>query len=156
MAMKRRTQGGFSLVEVVIALGLLSGVLISVSGLFAIGAKQVKSGRTSSEAIATARTILEEMNRWGFRQTYGNFGTAYDGSVTSYTIDTRTNAYATKWQNMLSPKLLNSFATISIQSLGPGMTPPSLSTTRAMRVLVTVFWDEGRRHRSVLLGTVRM
>jgi type II secretory pathway component PulJ len=52
--MRGRKETGFSLVEVVIALGLLAGVLITISGLFVMGAKQVKSGRASSEALAVA------------------------------------------------------------------------------------------------------
>jgi type II secretory pathway pseudopilin PulG len=152
--MHRAAERGFSLVEVVIALGLLAGVLISISGLFIIGAKQVQSGKTSSEAIAVGRTILEEMNKWGFRQTYQIFG--YDGSTTSYSVDTRTNSYATKWQPLLASNLVNSHATIQLQSLGPGGTPPNMSATLAIRVLVTVNWDEGARHRTVQVGTVRM
>ena len=154
--MRRRSEGGFSLVEVVIALGLLAGVLISISGLFIIGDRQVKSGRTSSEALSVGRTILEEMNRWGFRQTYLMFGSTYDGAAQSYSIDSRTNTVASQWQSTLDEKLVNSYATIDIQSLGPGSVPPDLDVTRAMRVLVTVFWDEGQRHRSLRVGTVRM
>lgn len=151
--MKRKGERGFSLVEVVIALGILAGVLISISGLFVIGGRQVKSGRSSSEALAVGRTILEEMNKWGFRQTYGMFG--YDGSATTYSVDTRTTSYATKWQPLLTPKLANSYATIQLQSLGPG-SPPNMNVTRAIRVLVTVNWDEGARHRTAQVGTVRM
>jgi type II secretory pathway pseudopilin PulG len=151
--MHRRTERGFSLIETVIALGLLAGVLISISGLFVIGGNQVKSGRSSSEAIAVGRTILEEMNKWGFRQTYGMFG--YDGTATSYSVDTRTNSYAAKWQPLLTPKLVNARAIVTLQSLAPSGTP-AMNATRAIRVLVTVYWDEGARHRTVQLGTVRM
>ncbi len=154
--MRRNGERGFSLVEVVIALGLLAGVLIAISGLFVIGGKQVKSGRTSSEALSVGRTILEEMNRWGFQQTYGAFGSTYDGATTSYSIDTRTNTFASKWQSTLTEKLRNSYATILIESLGPSSTPPNLNASRAIRVLVTVFWDEGPRHRSAQVGMVRM
>lgn len=152
---RRAGERGFSLIEVVVALGLLAGVLISISGLFILGGKQVKSGRTSSEALAVGRTIVEEMNRWGFKQTYGAFGSGFDGAATSYSIDSRTNSFAQKWQALLDTKLLNGYATIDIQSLGPS-TPPNLNATRAIRVLVTVRWDEGTRHRQVQVGTVRM
>ena len=50
--MRRRDEKGFSLIEVVIALGLLAGVLIAIAGLFILGGRSVKSGRTSSEALA--------------------------------------------------------------------------------------------------------
>ena len=154
--MHRRAERGFSLVEVVLALGLLAGVLISISGLFIIGAKQVQSGKASSEAVALGRTILEEMNRWSLRQSYLVFG--YDGAATSYSVDTRTNAAAeaVRWQSIVDPSLANGYATIQLQSLGPGGTPPDMSASRAIRVLVTVNWDEGPRHRTVQVGTVRM
>ena len=46
--MIRQREQGFSLVEVILALGILAGVLISIAGLFIMGSKQVKSGRTST------------------------------------------------------------------------------------------------------------
>ena len=87
--MRRHDARGFSLVEVVLALGILAGVLISIAGLFIIGGRQVKSGRTSSEALAQAKEITEEMNGWGYTQLWTNFG--YDGTATTYTVDCRTN-----------------------------------------------------------------
>jgi Tfp pilus assembly protein PilV len=154
--MHREAERGFSLVEVVIALGLLAGVLISISGLFVIGARQVQSGKTSSEAVAIGRTILEEMNRWSLHQSYQVFG--YDGTATSYSVDTRTNTTteAVRWQAAVAPSLVNGYAMVQLQSLGPGGTPPAMNASRAIRVLVTVNWDEGPRHRTVQVGTVRM
>ena len=92
----RRNERGFSLVEIVVALGLLAFVLISIAGLFIIGGKQIKSGRTSSEAMALAREIHEEMNAWGYTQLWSVFG--YNGQAATYTVDTRTNAACTAWQ----------------------------------------------------------
>lgn len=66
--MRGRDERGFSLVEVIIALGLLAGVLVTISGLFVVGTKQVKSGRTSSEALAVAKEIQEDMYGWGYSQ----------------------------------------------------------------------------------------
>jgi prepilin-type N-terminal cleavage/methylation domain-containing protein len=86
--MSRRDQRGFSLIEVVIALGLLAGVLIAIAGLFILGGKSVKSGRTSSEALAAGKEIVEEMNAWGYSQLWSNFGLA--GTATTYTVDTQT------------------------------------------------------------------
>lgn len=149
----KRNESGFSLVEVIIALGLLAGVLISIAGLFALGGQQVKSGRTSTEALSVARTILEEMDGWGFRQTYQLYG--IDPNQTTATVDTRTNGYAQKWQPTLDEKLFQSYALITVESLASGA-PPPFATTRAIRVVVTVHWDEGTRHRTVRLGTVRM
>jgi prepilin-type N-terminal cleavage/methylation domain-containing protein len=154
MAMRRSNERGFNLIEVMIALALLAAVLISIAGLFVIGARYVESGRSSSQALAAGRTILEEMSRWPLGRSYQAFG--FDGASTSYAADTRTNGYAAKWQPLLSSMLAGSHATIRLQSLGPGSNPPSMSAARAIRVLVTVSWDEGARHRTLRLGTVKM
>lgn len=152
---RNRNERGFSFVEVVLALGLLAGVLISIAGLFVIGGKQLNSGRNHTEALSVAQDIQEEMNRWGFRQTYLLFG--IDGSTIRATdVDTRTNSFAQPWQARLDETLFNAFGTIRIESLGPTAPPPVLDATRAIKVVVTITWDEGGRTRSVELGNVRM
>src|SRR6185503_4048361 len=101
--MRRRADRGFSLVEVVIAMALLAGVLIAISGLFIIGGHQVKSGRTSSEALAVGKEIHEDLVGWGYGQLWKMFG--YDGQATRYTVDTRTCAVCSGWQSTLAAKL---------------------------------------------------
>lgn len=152
--MGRTADSGFSLLEVVIALGLLSAVLISISGLFVLAAQQVAGGRSSSQALAAARSILEETGCWTLQQTYRLFG--FDGSAPGYTVDTRTNAFAARWRPMVEPGLSTGAATLRIESLGPGGSPPALNASRAIRVRVTVSWDEGARRRAVDLVAVRM
>ncbi len=147
---------GFSLVEVILALGLLAVALISIAGMFILGGRQVRSGRASSEALSVARAILEEMEGWGFRDTYERYG--FDGSAASYEVDSRTNAYVatrTQWQADLSAMLPGSYALIDLSSLGPAG-PPPMNCTHAIRVLVKVYWDEGGRPRNLQLGTVRL
>ncbi|HVQ35485.1 MAG TPA: prepilin-type N-terminal cleavage/methylation domain-containing protein [Candidatus Bathyarchaeia archaeon] len=158
--MVRRNERGFSLVEVVIALGLLAGVLIAIAGLFIIGGKQVKSGRTSSEALALAREIQEEMNGFGYTQLWSYFG--YNGEATTYTVDTRTNAACTAWQNTLRTKLGNSaYANIKLDSVtnAAGTTTNFADAggnilAKTVRVAVTVNWTElPGRPRFVTVGT---
>lgn len=160
--MMRRNERGFSLIEVVIALGLLAGVLISIAGLFIIGGKQVKSGRTSSEALALAREIHEEMNAWGYTQNWGMFG--FNGQATTYTVDTRTNGACTAWQNTLRAKLGSSaYANIHLDSVtnAAGATNNFSDASgnilaKTMRVSVTVNWTEiPGRARSVTVGTTK-
>jgi len=43
---------GFSLVEVVIAIGVLAGVLLSICSMFILGGRQLKGGKTMTEATA--------------------------------------------------------------------------------------------------------
>lgn len=155
----KRTQGGFSLVELVIAIGLLAGVMLAIAGMFSFAGRQVKSGRTSSEALAVGRQILEEMNGWAYRQTYENFG--LDGAAATYSIDTATstNAFAQKWQTTLRSKLgNNAHATIALASIVGTGTPPVMNaaTAKNYRVTITIHWTEITRPRTVTVATVRM
>lgn len=151
--MNRTREQGFSLIEVIMALGLLAAALISIAGLCVLGSRSVNSGRNATEALVVAHSILETMDGWGFRQTYGEFG--FDGSTRSYVVDTRSSTVAAPWQAALDARLLNAWAQIDLDSLGPG-TPPALASTRAIGVTVTVNWDEGPRSRRIRLGAVRM
>ena len=147
-------QAGISLIEVIVSLGLLAGVLISTTSMFVVGNRQVESGRTASEALSIAQSVLEEMQGWSFRQTYAVYG--FDGTATSSTVDTRNNAYAAKWQSTLSSKLFRGYATITLESIGPTLPVPALDGTQAIRIVVTVQWEEGSRLRRIRLGTVKM
>jgi len=152
---RRRTgEAGFSLVEVILALGLLAGVMISIAGLFALANRDMNGGRNTTEAMAVGRDVLEEINGWAYSQTWSLFG--FDGTATSYTADTRSNALAQKWQPALDESLYDSWAEIEIESIVPTGGAPNLAAARAIRVVVTVFWTEGQRDRSVTLSTVRI
>jgi prepilin-type N-terminal cleavage/methylation domain-containing protein len=154
--MSRHRQGGFSLVEVIIALALLGAVLISLSGLMTLGNRQVNSGRTQTQAVAVARDILEEMNGWGFHQTYEAFGLDGSRPDTNPPIDTRVEPFAAKWQPLLERELQDGWAEITLQSIDGTNNPPDLVLATAIRVVVTIHWREGPRSRSVQLATVRM
>jgi type II secretory pathway pseudopilin PulG len=160
--MREGGEQGFSLVEVVIALGLLAGVLITISGLFVVGAKQVKSGRTSSEAVAVGKEIQEAMVGWGYAQLWETFG--YDGQATSYRVDTRVCSACNAWQTTLRTKLgPSAYATIDLASVAnsTGTTsnfadPSGNILAKTVRVSVTVSWTEvPGRPRSVTVGTTR-
>jgi prepilin-type N-terminal cleavage/methylation domain-containing protein len=160
--MRGRDERGFSLVEVIIALGLLAGVLVTISGLFVVGTKQVKSGRTSSEALAVAKEIQEDMYGWGYSQLWGMFG--YDGQAATYTVDTRSCAACDAWQATLAKKLgPSAYASIKIDSIANAVgalqnfaDASGAILAKAVRVSVTVDWTEvPGRERSVTLGTTR-
>lgn len=153
----RRTDkhsAGFSLVEVILALGLLAAVLISIAGLFVIGNRSVASGRNTTEALAVGRAMLEEMNGWGFRQTYQLYG--MDDTQNAVTVDTLTNAYAQKWQPTLDDTLPGApSADITVSGFNEAGVI-DLATARALRVDITISWAEQNRNRSVTLSTMRM
>jgi type II secretory pathway pseudopilin PulG len=149
---ERKHERGTSLVEVTLAMGLLAGVLGSIAGLFIVGAGQVESGRNATEALAAARSIVEETQSWGFQQLYEGLGS--DGQTDSYDVDTKDSADLADWQALFCNTLPRGHATISIASLEPGA--PFLADSSQLRIVVTVHWEEGTRSRRVSLGTVRM
>jgi type II secretory pathway pseudopilin PulG len=149
-----RRWNGYSLIEVLVATALLAGVLVSMASLMVIGGRQANRGRSATEALSVAGAILEEVSGWGFDQTYSQFG--LDGTASSYTVSTRTNGYAAKWQPNLEEKLASAEALIRIESLTPSGTPPALDATRAIRVTVDVRWQEGQKLRNIHVSTVRM
>lgn len=155
MARTRADSAGFSLVEVILALALLAGVLVSIAGLFVLGGRQVRSGRATTQALSVARSILEETHAWGFHELPARLGT--DGSTVSHTVDSRTEPRARRWQDRLDGQLRNAFASVRIESIGTGTgTPPALEDASAVRVSVEVRWEEGARRRSLRLATVRL
>ncbi len=147
----RKSEQGTSLFEVILAMGLLGVVLGSIAGLFTIGATQVKSGRNASEALVVARSIVEEMQGWSFRQLYEVHGAV--GSAVSFVVDTRDGGFASKWQTALDEHFSNAYAKIAISALEPAA---NLADSSQVRLMVTVYWEEGPRKRKVRVGTVRM
>ena len=150
----REAQRGFSLAEVVVALGILASVLISVAGLLVVGNRLVKSGRGSSLALAVARDILEECAGRSFAGLYEEFGC--DATQSICTIDTSlpVDPAMAQWKQMVDRDLFEGFVEVRIESVETG-TPP-LRESRALRIRVSVFWTEGPRARSASLATVRM
>jgi type II secretory pathway component PulJ len=149
-----RRSGGFSLPEAILALGLLAGVLISLSGLFVQADGMMRAGKLQTEALAVARNIVEDTDAWHFRALYERFG--LDGSAASYTIDSRTNPAAATWQSDLDRELPQAHAEIRLESIVGSGTPPPLDAARAIRITVDVQWRERRKDRSVRVATVRM
>ena len=54
---------GFSLIEVVLAIGILAGVLLSICSMFIMGGRQLKGGKTMTEATAMAHDIMETFDK---------------------------------------------------------------------------------------------
>jgi prepilin-type N-terminal cleavage/methylation domain-containing protein len=149
-----RGQRGFSLAEVIVALGILASVLVSVAGLLVVGNRMVKAGRGSSLALAVARDILEECDGRSFAGTYEVFGC--DATQSSCTVDTASpvDPSMAQWKQMVEEGLYEGFAEVRIESAEDGDVP--LQDSRALRVTVSVFWTEGPRARNTRLTTVRM
>src|SRR5881296_3618583 len=113
----RNGERGFSLIEVVIAIGVLAGVLLSICSMFILGGRQLKGGKTMTEATAMAHDIMETFDKLSFNSLYTTFG-AIDASTTiSITTSTGTNVI-TPWKAEVTRKLDNGVATATLDPVG--------------------------------------
>jgi len=147
------SQAGFSLIEVLVALGLMAGVLLSIAGVFVVGERQVARGRHQTTALAAAQTILEEIGTWNYAATWERFDSIGDVPTLSVaTTDTNPASIVSKWQPFLSDTLSNGRAKIRVESCDGA----NLNVSTAVRVVVMVLWDEKTQTRQIELAAVRL
>jgi type II secretory pathway pseudopilin PulG len=146
---------GFSLVEVMLALGLLAAVLVSITSLFIIGGRRVAQGRERTEALSVGTHVMENLDQMSYRGLYTNFSAASDpGAATGpLVIDSRTNTVAVSlgWQTLIDSKMENGFVTVTLSRIAG----TDFRSADAMRVTTTIFWDDLNRTRNISLETVR-
>jgi len=147
-----KRDGGFSLVEVIIAIGVLAGLLLSVASMFILGGRQVKAGKTITEATTLAQDMMEEFDRASFTSLYTTLGaTATDSTRT--VASTTTGSPIAGWQTEIGRKLANGAATVTIDAVGAGT--PDFGTAAGIRLTVNIAWSELGRPQTVRLSTVR-
>ena len=149
-----RREGGFSLIEVTMALGLLATVLISISSLFILGGKQVKNGKSTTASAAITHEIMERIEQLAYTQTYTWFGGT--DSSTSLSVSTTTGGNnANQWQAEIATKLgPQASGTIIVTPVGTA-SPLNMGSAHALRVQVTVTWNELGRTKTSTLEAVR-
>jgi len=156
---------GFSLIEVLVSLGLLAGVMVAVSSLFIFGGKEVKSGKEMTEAYSLAHDMQEEMDRMTYTQAWQYFmPTAINPAVdTTYSVLTTTtsghstDALATLagYQANINGKLYQGVGTLEVEALDATGTAVALNGGIAIRVTVRVEWWEGTNQRYLHVRSVR-
>ena len=140
---------GASLVEAVIALGLLGGLVLSVSGLAVLGLRQVGAGGKASRAHAAAVGVLEELELRSFRRTYVGLGC--DGAAPICRVGSG-DPIAEPWNAIVADAVPGGRLEIRIEPVGA----TSLNEALLLRVVVEISWQEGPRSRRLLLTTVRV
>ena len=147
-----RTEDGFSLIECVIAIGVLAGVLLSIASMFILGGRQVKTGKTLTEATALAQGLMEQYDKESFNSLYLNQGAA--ATDTNRTVQsTTTGSPNQSWQTDIDRKLANGSASVRIDAMGPST--PNFGAAAGIKVTVTLSWNELGRAQSVAMSTVR-
>ncbi len=148
-----KEQHGFSLVEVIIAMGMLAGVLISIAGMYILGGRQVKAGKTMTVATSMCHDIMESFDNQSFVSLYTNLGaTTSDTTKTRLSTDSTSPIYP--WNTEIRQKLQNGAASVTIVPLGSGT--PNFGSATAIRMTVTLTWNELGRPQTVSLSTVRL
>ena len=153
-----REEAGFSLVEVLVALGLLTGVMVAVCSMFVLGGTYVKSGKELTQATALGQDIMEDLNKQSYTGLYLFLqGASPDPNAITVTSDTRTGgsvADAT-WGSNIRSKLFQGYAVIAMKPIGGTVTPATFASGEGIRVTVTLGWKELRRDRSVKIENIR-
>lgn len=141
---------GFSLIEVVIAIGVLAGVLLSICSMFIMGGRQLKGGKTMTEATAMAHDIMETFDKLSFTSLYTTFGAASTASTVTITTSTGTNVI-TPWQAEVTRKLASGVASATLDQVGG----TNFGDALGIKMTVTVTWNELGRPQTVTLSTIR-
>jgi type II secretory pathway pseudopilin PulG len=161
----RRATAGYSLIECLLAAGLMTGVLASISGLFIVGTQSVKSGRELTKATAIGNSALEQVLGWNYDKVYAVAGGAAADRTRTWSTDlanpsftgttaevAEMNAVLDDWREKVRTDLRLGKLTYRVDGLGrlPTTTDDgrvSYVDASFLRVTVTVEWIEGRNRR---------
>ena len=152
MAARGDGEQGFSLIEVVVAIGVLAGVLLSICSMFIMGGRQLKTGKTMTEATTIAHDIMETFDKLSFTALYTTFGAATTDTTKTVASNSGVNAIS-PWQPEITRKLDNGSASVTVLAMGPGT--PNFGSALGIRMSVTVTWTELGRQQTVSLSTTR-
>src|SRR5262245_37558773 len=124
-------QRGFSLIEVLISLGVLTGVIMAIASMFVLARTNVNSGKQLTEATSIAQDILEDVNKLSYNGLQVFFvGTQNLSTLTVYNADTRTaSSYAnTQYQTNIANRLYNGYGIITLLPIGGPIKPAVWNT----------------------------
>lgn len=155
---KRKAEKGYSLIEILVSLGLMAGVMVAICSMFVLGGTYVKSGRQLTQATALAQDIMEDINKQSYTGLYLFLqGASPDPNAQSVTSDTRVSGDIANaaWGGNIRSKLHQGFAVVTMVPIGGTVTPPTFGTGEAIRISVELGWTELRRNRSVKVEGVR-
>ena len=155
---RARSERGFSLIEVLVSLGLMTGVMVAVASMFVLGGSYVKSGKTLTTATALGQDMMEDLNKQSYTGLYLLLqGGSPDPNATSVTSDTRVSGSVANslWGNQIRTSLFKGYSVVTMTPIGGTVTPPTFASGEGIRVSVTLGWTELRRNRSVKMENVR-
>jgi len=175
-----KRQGGYNLVEVLVAMAILGSVMLSIVALFYLGRRNVYSGKQLTFANAVGVQVLEDLSSLNEQSLFAAFNITSTTALTSFTINgvrydnsvlrttdnisssTEVNppGFLTRWKttigtgNKLAKPSVSLVMTPTTATLYTAATPP-LPAATILRVRVLVTWTEGQRPRTVVFDTTK-
>jgi prepilin-type N-terminal cleavage/methylation domain-containing protein len=126
--MTRRRQSGYNLVEVLLAMAMLGVVTISIFTLFFMGRRNVFSGKQTSQAVAIATEVIEDLQPLNRQMLYGGAfniaGTATGGAFTIPAVQSGAQSYTYTTSNIRSTNatfIASPPADIATENAPPGL-----------------------------------
>jgi prepilin-type N-terminal cleavage/methylation domain-containing protein len=177
MMRRTRHQSGYNLVEVLVAMGLLSTILLAITTLFYFGRRNVYSGKQMTSAVAVGTNVLEDLsglNRGAFYNAF-NIGTsagqtnstttntvegvAYTNSIlrdtTAATPANDTAGFLSRWKAMLPHSTFqDANLYLIITPLVPNG-PNPIRDAGLVRARVVIAWQEGQRRRQLVMDSFK-
>ena len=135
----QRLIDSFSLVEIVIAIGVLSFVIFGVVGLVPAGLKVFRNSNQQSGA-ANLLNALADSVRSAVTEDGTNFFWIYNGETNSYTISGPASTKRWEGANGLSIQGLRSANTLDKQLLAAVVVTPPASPWKEGAALISVAW----------------
>jgi prepilin-type N-terminal cleavage/methylation domain-containing protein len=100
MKITTRSQAGYNLVEVIIALAVFGVVAMTIFTLFVMGRRNVYSGKQASQAVAVGTQVLEDIGPLNKRMLYnGAFGIGDTDTGASVTLPKVSGLAVPTWAN---------------------------------------------------------
>src|ERR1051326_571349 len=173
MRTRRRCEAGFNLIEVLIAMALLSTVLLSIVTLFFMGRSNVYSGKQLTRATSVAVHANEDIAALGGADFLSAFNivaatttsasnsvgnVAYPNSIVrSVNVDAGgandPKGYLARWKGYLTPDRLQSGNLYLVIMPSDLATSTDMTTARLIQVRIVTEWKERTRYRNVFIDT---
>lgn len=170
----RRTERGYNLIELLIAMALLGTILLSVVTLFVFGRRNVYSGKQLTRATSVTTQVLEDLQPLNVTTFNAQFlikstdkpaditvgGVPYKKAIVRTTADlTKEEStgpkYLTRWKNLI-PESKMASAKVTLVIMPEKMFTADDPTTAAiLRLRVVTEWREEQRNRSVTADVVK-
>lgn len=173
MTQRATRQRGYNLVEVLVAMGLLSTVLISIVTLFFMGRANVYSGKQLTRGTSVATSVIEDLGALNPARTYEAFKidattttedepkvgtTVYEDAIIRSTDDLSTDVkgYLARWTELIPAERLTDGRVTLVFQPRSLVDTNDVTTARILRIKIVVQWNESQREREVVLETTKL